>query len=359
MTMRTLAAIGLALLSLGSEATAQDIAPDEAPGEALRGFWVVDPKGMEQRERFAETLESEEGRAGVGFVGGVLFEFSPDGMLRTHMGRVDARAVTITPGEDGRLHVQAEGAPEWFAEVLDDSHFVQSFAERDQQILWRRTWSPLAGSWIVDRERLAEEAWYVELGADEADAMRGTIDAMRVTIRDDGAFEGSLISGEATGRIVIESTTPPAGALLDAGGKPLGHLVRREGGAALYLDSRTYPLERRNPPSKVVLGRWMFDVERAIDLEWVQRATPPNQTVRDFITNNVNLEEVIEITPTTWRTLPYKVVDERGNQFAVEAEGTIPFWVRIEDGDHFSQMGGFGREFPFVRANDEPIPASE
>ncbi len=349
--------------ALSPAARAQDTgAPGPVADEALVlvGFWAIDYEGMRASPRFAPTLESEQGMGRVQYGRGVLFEFTPDSRLRTHLGNVQERELAIDVGEDGTI-VADPGNGAWIIEFIDEDHFAQRFEEGGMEVLYARSWDPMVGRWRVAEDRLAGERWYASLDEAERAALASEVAALRVDVSEDGRYAATIGEERLEGRIRFESTTPPAAGLGHPGGRdPVAHFVRREEGAAIYHEGRTWPLAREAPPSEMVVGRWRFDVARAREIPWIREAAGETP-LEEFLAANVRLDEIVEITPTTWRGLQYAAVDERGDQFAVEADRRIPFWVRVLDEDHFLQMGSFAREYPFVRveAGDGAVEPEE
>ena len=328
------------------------------PLEVIVGFWEVDPEAMRADPRFKATLESEGALAGIDESDGMLFEILSDNRMRLHRGEITEQPFTPTVLPRGKVRIDLADGTHWTLHLLTNDALVQSFEDLPYEILWTRSWSPLVGDWRVAIVPLQDEPWYRDLDSDARADLKPVTDALRVTVERGGAFTAHFDDADHRGRVRLASTTPPGVALTDEdSGATLAHFVRRDDGhASLYLDSGTWPLERRSPPSQMVLGDWRFDVECAKRMDWLKAAVPEGQTADEYIRENVQLDKVVQITPEYWNRLPYAVTDERADQMAVFANGRFVFWVRVIDEDHFLQMATLGREFPFVRVKEQGEP---
>ena len=348
----------LCAAAFGTGALAQEPTPvagdPSADAQRLVGFWMVDVEGMSTDPRYAPAMESEQGRAGIAFAQGALFEFSPDHHMRTHLGKADDHVAAITPMGDGVLRLEPEGGAAWLVQPLSDDAFVQKFPEVGFEILWKRSWEPFEGTWRVSLEALDQEQWFKKLTDAQRESLQSEVEAMRLSVDGRGNVTGHWNGADRLATLSLESTTPPAGALVEDGAQGRGgaaHLVRRDdSSASLYAGDQTWPLEREHRPSAVAVGNWKFDIDRAMTMDWLKRSVPEGRTLEQFLKENVKLDVLIPVTATEWNNQAYTVVDERGNQFAAEAGGNIVFWVKVIDEDHISQFAGGGREFPLVRA---------
>jgi hypothetical protein len=204
-------------------------------------------------------------------------------------------------------------------------------------------------------EALEGEAWFRRLNEQQREALQAEVEALHVDVDDKGAVTGHWEGADRSGTLKLESTVPPGAGVVEGGaGQARAHLVRSDDtGASLYVGDRTWPLEREKAPSKIAVGDWKFDLDRAVEMDWLKRSVPEGKTLEQFIQENVKTDMVIVVTPTTWNNQAYTVLDERANQFAAEANGQVVFWVRVIDDDHLSQFAGGGREFPLTRVGTD------
>lgn len=357
-TRALIAASCTLVLGLAPDVRADGPGPTESAGDSsvdvsgLIGFWTVDLDGMGKDPQFKSTLDSEQGRAGLAYAEGVLFEFTADHRVRTQMGGVDDRPATITPAGDGAVKIQPQGATAWIITPISHDAFIQTFPEVDYKILWRRSWGPFVGTWRVATSELEEhEAWFRKLDEQERAALGDEIKALRVTVDPKGSVTGHWDGADRHATLKLESTTPPAAGVVEPGESKTGvHLVRSDQGAALYVGDRIWPMAREHPPSEVVVGDWKFDADRAKTMDWLKRSVPEGKTLDQYLKENARLDTIIPVTATEWNNQAYTVVDERANQFAAQANGRIVFWIRVVDHDHLLQYVGGGRVFPLKRA---------